>query len=66
MDEAVEQRHDDRCVQAVPGDVADKERLALVGHGDEVEEIPSQTLGHAVLHADAGTVADRRTRNNFV
>src|SRR5690349_22361018 len=60
MDVAIEERHDHRCVQAMAGDVADDECPAAVRHGDEVEIVTTQPLGHEVSVADAVPAADRR------
>jgi hypothetical protein len=61
MDEAVDQGHDHRGMQAMPGDIADKERLTVIGHVDDIEVVAAEPGRHAVLDAAAAPVAGRRT-----
>src|SRR5512133_274755 len=61
MDKTVDERHDHRCMQAVTGHITEEQRLASVGHGDEVEIVAAQACRHPVLDADTAPGAGWRT-----
>jgi hypothetical protein len=61
MNVTVQERHHQCGLQTVPGDIADENHLAAVRQGNDIEEISTHALGHAVLEAGATPTADRRT-----
>ncbi len=56
---AVEQGHHHRGLQAMTGNITEKDHLTTVRQSNELKKVAAQTEGHAIFNSHAAPVAGR-------